>query len=103
MGGNKDGWDILHALFEGCLPYLGATDFDVKATIKTIIAKDGMLLADFLGKAQHVQTSIKISGLLTTPNVLLKRFLSQVMRCGNLQALMAPHNHNFHDFLRRTG
>ena len=68
IGGNKDGWDILHERFKGRLSYLRATDFDAKATINAIIAKDEMLLADFLGKAQHVQTLIKISGLLTTPN-----------------------------------
>ena len=50
IGGNKDGWDILHELFKGCLPYLGATGFDVKSIINAIIAKDRMLPDDFLGK-----------------------------------------------------
>ena len=84
IGGNKDGWDILHELFKDRLLYLGATDFDVKATINTIVATNGMLLADFLSKAQLVQTSIKISGLTTTPSALLKRFMAQVMQCKNL-------------------
>ena len=79
INGNKDGWDILHELFKGRLPYLGATYFDVEATINTIIATNGMLLADFLSKAQLVQMSIKISGLTMTPNALLKRFMAQVM------------------------
>ena len=75
IGGNKDGWDILHEFFKGRLPYLGATDFDIEATINAIIAKDEMLLADFLGKTQHVQRSIKIAGLLMTLSALLKCFL----------------------------
>ena len=103
INGNKDGWDILHELFKGCLPYLGATDFDIEATINTIVAMNGMLLANFLSKAQLVQTSIKISGLTTATNALLKRFMAQVMRCENLQALMASRNHTFHDYLRSTG
>ena len=37
------------------------------------------------------------------PNALLKRFLLQVMQFDNLQALTAPQNHNFHNFLRRSG
>ena len=100
---NKDGFDILHELFKGRLPYLGATDFDGKVTVNAIVARDGMLLANFLAKAQQVQTLIKISGLLTKPNALIKPFFAQVMRCENLQALMAAKNHNFRDFLCRTG
>ena len=78
INGNKDGWDILHEIFKGHLPYLGATDFDVEAIINTIVTTNGMLLADFLSNAQLVQTSIKISGLTTTPNALLKCFMAQV-------------------------
>ena len=64
INGNKDGYDILHKLFKGPLPYLVATYFDIKVIINTIIFKDGILLADFLGKARYVQTSINISDLL---------------------------------------
>ena len=37
IGGNKEGWGILHELFKTRLPCPGVTDFDVKATINSLM------------------------------------------------------------------
>ena len=81
----------MHKRLKGRLPFLGAKDFDIQANVNTIIAEDGICSVDFLGKAQQMQTSIKISGLLTMHIVFIKHFFAQVIRCGNLQAPMATN------------
>ena len=103
LGGTTDGWDILHELLKGRLPYLGATDFDVTSVISTIKASNGMLFSDFIYSTQQAQRTIHVSGLSTLPNALLKQFLQELMRCDNLSPLIASKNQHFHEFLRSTG
>ena len=65
---HKDRWGILRGLSKACLPYLRATDFDVEATVNTIVAEDDMLLANFLVKTQQAQPLITILGISLSTN-----------------------------------
>ena len=103
LGGTTDGWDLLHELLKGRLPYLGATDFDVNSVIASVKVSNGMLFSDFIHAAQQAQRTILVSGMSTLPNALLKHFFREIMRCDNLSPLMAAKNQHFHEYLRATG
>ena len=94
---------VFEELLHGVLPYLGAIEFDIEATIKGLTAIHGMPLLDFISKTQEIQGTINILGLLTTWNALIKNFFSQLMRYTNLQVLLAVKHHAFAVFSRKTG
>ena len=99
----KDGWEILDHLLHQRLPFLGGQGFNVNDTINTILATDGMLFTTFISLAQKADTNIHVSGLPPPKNELLKRFLSQCMRCANLQAIIQQPYHDLVTFMRRSG
>jgi hypothetical protein len=72
--GSMDGIDVLDFLLHSRIPTLGATDFNAYEVIMSLVVENGMLLINFLSKAQDIQAQLTLSAHPQEDNTLFKQF-----------------------------
>jgi hypothetical protein len=97
-----DSIDVLDFLLRSRIPTLGATDFNAYEVIMSLVVENGMLLINFLSKAQDIQAQLTLSAHPQEDNTLFKQFLTQFMRT-NVHTYVSSVFKDFNKFSKRTG
>ena len=101
--GTSDGWDALEQLAKKVVPRLGRLDFNVDALIQSLRATHGLPVDTFLTKAKQIDGDLRLAGVVTSPNQLLRHFMSELMKCANLTPLVAQIHHRMTVFWSTYG